>query len=172
MTCSLIEAFTYVEEEFAVDHLSGRWVWQVTTYVRVLERHLFEVGRVELLVPGNRDGTEVSVGEQLFLAAESVAHELHGAVVVWGQVQLAFDREYDVQVLFRLDEVPEIGRNYLSRFRVRVHRHPQVGFLWLGLLLMLLWLLEHKLLPHLVEGLVVVLLVPDEVGHETRAHQA
>ena len=38
-------------------------------------------------------------------------------------------------------------------------------------MLLLLLLFKHKLLPCLVEGLVVVLLVSDEVRHETRAHQ-
>ena len=71
-----------------------------------------------------------------------------------------------------LDEVSEVGCDHLRSFGVGIHCHAQVGLLWLGLLLLLLlWLLEHKLLPHLIEGLIVVLLVPDEVGHETCAHQ-
>jgi hypothetical protein len=68
MTCSLIKVSTYVEKELAVDHLGGRWVWEVNTNILVLKRHLFEASRVELLVPRNGDGTEFSVSEQLFLA--------------------------------------------------------------------------------------------------------
>lgn len=61
MICSVIEACTYVEEELAIDCLSGRLVWKVNTYVLVLIRHLFEVSWIELLVPRNVDGTEFSV---------------------------------------------------------------------------------------------------------------
>ena len=87
-------------------------------------------------------------------------------------MELTFNREYDVQVLLRLDEVSEIRRNHLCSVGIRVGGHTQRGFIRLRLLMLLLLLLfKHKLLPCLVEGLVVVLLVSDEVRHETRAHQ-
>ena len=85
---------------------------------------------------------------------------------------MTFDCQDDIQVLLRLDEVSKVRCDHLRGFGVRIHGHAQVGFLWFRLLLLLLLLLlEHKLLPHLVEGLIVVLLVPDVVWHETRAHQ-
>jgi hypothetical protein len=87
-------------------------------------------------------------------------------------MELALNREYDVQILLRLNEVSKIRSNYLSGFGVRVHSHTQVGFFWLRLLLLLLlWLLKHKLLSYLVERLIVVLLVSDVVWYETCAHQ-
>lgn len=87
-------------------------------------------------------------------------------------MELTFNREYDVQVLLRLDEVSEIRRNHLRCVGIRVSGHTQRGFLRFRLVMLLLLLLfKHKLLPGLVEGLVFVLLVSDEVRHEARAHQ-
>ena len=87
-------------------------------------------------------------------------------------MELTFNREYDVQVLLRLDEVSEIRRNHLCSVGIRVGGHTQRGFLRLRLLMLLLLLwFKHKLLPCLVEGLVFVLLVSDEVRHKARAHQ-
>ena len=87
-------------------------------------------------------------------------------------MELTFNREYDVQVLLRLDEVSEIRRNHLRSVGIRVGGHTQRGFLRLRLVMLLLLLrFKHKLLPCLVEGLVVVLLVSDEVRYETRTHQ-
>ena len=87
-------------------------------------------------------------------------------------MELTFNREYDVQVLLRLDEVSEIRRNHLRSVGIRVGGHTQRGFLRLRLVMLLLLLrFKHKLLPCLIEGLVVVLLVSDEVRHEARAHQ-
>lgn len=87
-------------------------------------------------------------------------------------MELTFNREYDVQVLLRLDEVSEIRRNHLRSVGIRVGGHTQRGFFRLRLVMLLLLLrFKHKLLACLVEGLVVVLLVLDEVRHEARAHQ-
>ena len=87
-------------------------------------------------------------------------------------MELTFNREDDVQVLLRLDEVSEIRRNHLCSVGIRVGGHTQRGFLRLRLLMLLLLLwFKHKLLPCLVEGLVFVLLVSDKVRHEARAHQ-
>lgn len=85
---------------------------------------------------------------------------------------MTLNREYDVQIFLRLNEVSKVRSDYLGGFGVRVHSHTQVGFFWPRLLLLLLlWLLKHKLLSYLVERLIVVVLVSDEVGHETCAHQ-
>ena len=113
MTCSWVRAATYVEEEFAVDHLGGGGVREVSAKNAVVESHLLELLRVELLVARDGDRAKLLVGDQPLLAAERVAHELHGAVVERRQVQLALNREDDVQVLLRLDEVPEVRRNHL-----------------------------------------------------------
>lgn len=163
---------TYVEEELAVDHLSSGGLREVLAKEVVVEGHLLELLRVELFVPRNRHWAKFSVRDQLFLATQSVAHELHCAVVERRQMELTFNREYDVEVLLRLDEVSEIRRNHLCSVGIRVGGHTQCGFLQLGLRKpLLLLLIKHKLLSCLVKGLVLVLLVSDEVRHETRAHQ-
>ena len=165
ITCSLVRAATYVEEEFTVDYLGGRGVRQVSAKNAVTESHLFELLWVELLVTRNGDWAKLLVGDQLLLAAECVAHELHCAVVERRQVQLTLNREDDVQVLLWFDEVTEVRRNHLCCVWVLVRCDTQGSFLWL------LLLLEHKLLARLVKGLIFVLLVADEVRHEARAHQ-
>ncbi len=96
---------TYVEEESAVDHLVVGSVGEVQSQLLVLQRQILEVGGVELLVAGDVDGAQVAVGDELLATGECIAHELHRAVVVRRQVQLALDGEDDVQVLLRLHEV-------------------------------------------------------------------
>lgn len=114
MICSVTGASTYVEEEAAVDHLFLRGeVGEVRAELVVLHGEVLQVGGVELLVAGDVDGAQVAVGEQLLPAGERVAHELHRAVVVGRQVQLALDGQDDVQVLLRLHEVAQVGRHHL-----------------------------------------------------------
>lgn len=114
MICSVTGASTYVEEEAAVDHLFLRGeVWEVRAELVVLHGEVLQVGGVELLVAGDVDGAQVAVGEQLLPAGERVAHELHRAVVVGRQVQLALDGQDDVQVLLGLHEVAQVGRHHL-----------------------------------------------------------
>ena len=78
-----------------------------------MERQSLEVQGVELLVAWDVDWAKVPVGEELLPTAECVTQKLHRAVVVGRQVQLALDSEDDVEVLLGLNEVPEVGRNYL-----------------------------------------------------------
>ena len=70
-------------------------------------------------------------------------------------MQLAFDREYDVEVLLRLHEVPQVGSDD------RGHLGVVVGVRAEGRLL----------LARDVVRLVFVLRVLDEVGDETLAQQ-
>lgn len=163
---------TYVEEEPAVDHLVVGGVGQVHPQLVVLHRQVLQVGGVELLVAWHVDGAQVAVGEELLASGEGFAHELHRAVVVGRQVQLALDGEDDVQVLLRLNEVAQVGRHHPRHPAVLVGGDVQGGTLRLLLLLLLLRLLQ-ALLPLLLEGLVfVVHVAPDEVGDEGLTHQA
>jgi hypothetical protein len=100
---------TYVEEESAVDHLVVGCVGEVQSQLLVLQRQILEVSGVELLVAGDVDGAQIAVGDELLATGECIAHELHRAVVVGRQVQLALDGEDDVQVLLRLHEVAQVG---------------------------------------------------------------
>ncbi len=78
-------------------------------------------------------------------------------------MQLALDGQDDVQVLLGLDEVPQVGGDHLRNPAVGVGSDPQGGCLPRLLLLRLSLLLE---------GLVVLVLAPDEVRHESLAHRA
>ena len=60
---------TYVEEELAVDHFSSGGLREVAAKVVIVEGHLLELLRVELLVPRNRHRAKLFVRDQLFLAA-------------------------------------------------------------------------------------------------------
>ncbi len=156
---------TYVEEESAVDHLVVGSVWEVQSQLLVLQRQILEVGGVELLVARDVDGAQIAVGDELLATGEGVAHELHRAVVVGRQVQLALDGEDDVQVLLRLHEVAQVGRHDPRHPAGLVSGDVQRGADRLLLLLMPL------LLPLLLEGFVVVICGPDEVRDEGLTHQ-
>ena len=73
-----------------------------------------EVAAVELFELGQVDVADRAVLDQLLAAAETVAHELHRALVHGGEVVLAFEAEDGVEVLLALDEVLQ---------RVGVHLH-------------------------------------------------
>lgn len=171
MICSVKGAQTYVEEEPAVDHLVlGGDLGQVRAELVVLHGEALQVGGVELLVARDVDGAQVAVGEELLPAGEGVAHELHRAVVVGREVQLALDGQDDVEVLLGLHEVAQVGRHHLGHAGLTVGEHVQVCDR--RLLLLLLLLLLQVRLSSLLEGLVVVVRVPDEVRDEGLAHQA
>ena len=106
MICSVKRAVTYVEKEPTVDRLAVGGVGEVDTQLVVLQSQGLEVQGVELLVAWDVDWAEVPVCEELLPPAECVTQELHRAVVVGRKVQLALDRQDDVEVLLRLDEVP------------------------------------------------------------------
>ena len=102
---------TYIEEEAAVKHFAGllsRGVGQVDIQLIVGDASLVQSDCVELLVTGHVDGGQIPVGDESLAPTEGVTHELHGAFVVRGQVQLAFDAQDNVEVLFRFDEVAQI----------------------------------------------------------------
>jgi hypothetical protein len=105
MTCNVTGRATYIEEEPAIDRLCFRSFWEVQLQLVVLQRQTLQVGRVELLVAGDVDRAQIAVGKEPLPASQSVAHEIHRAVVVGWQVQLPLDGQDEVQVLFGLHKV-------------------------------------------------------------------
>ena len=94
---------TYIEEEAAVKHFAGLLsggVGQVDIQLLVGDAGLVQSDCVELLVAGHVDRVQVSVGDEALPPTEGVTHELHGAFVVRRQMQLAFNTEDNVEVLF------------------------------------------------------------------------
>jgi hypothetical protein len=138
----------HIEQKLAIDDFLFGCVGQENHQLRITNRCLLQRGGVELLVSGHVDRSEFSVGQQAFPSAEGVAQELHRALVIWRQMQLAFDGKNNVEVFLRLHEVPKVGGHDLLDLRVVVRVRAEDG---LGA-------------ADDVVREVVVLGVPDEVG--------
>jgi hypothetical protein len=113
MTYSVTRIAAYIEEELAIDHLVLPDVGQVLLELIVFKRQLLKVRGVELLKTRDSHRAELPVAEQLFVSTEGVTHEVHSAVVVWRQMELTLDREYDVEVFLRLDKISEVRCDHL-----------------------------------------------------------
>ena len=109
----MTEIPTYIEEESAVYHLCVADVRQVLSQFVIFQGELLQIGSIELLEAGDGDGAELSIAEKLLASTQGVAHEVHSAVVIWGQMELAFDGQDDVEILLRLHKVPEVGCDHL-----------------------------------------------------------
>jgi hypothetical protein len=84
-------------------------------------------------------------------------------------VKLAFNREYDVEIFLRLDEVPKVRGDHLGHLGVVIGDNVDLGLLLLLLLLLLLVLL--LLVPSGFVRLFVVIGVLDVVGHKALAEK-
>ena len=76
-------------------------------------------------------------------------------------MKLAFNREYDVEIFLRLDEVPKVRGDHLGHLGVVIGDNVDLGLLLLLLLLVLL-----LLVPSGFVRLFVVIGVLDVVGHK------
>ena len=100
------EPVTYIEKEFAIDSFGLiSCIGQVVPQLIISQSCFVEISGVEFFVAGDVDHCKFPVAYKFLLSAESIAHELHSAFIIWREVEVALYGENDKQVFLRFYEV-------------------------------------------------------------------
>ena len=90
------EPVTYIEKELAIDSFGLiSCIGQVVPQLIISQSCFVEISGVEFFVAGDVDHCKFPVAYELLPSAESIAHEVHCAFIIWWQVKLALYGKYD-----------------------------------------------------------------------------